>query len=257
MGITSKIEWTDATWNPWMGCHKVSQGCKNCYMYREQIQYGNDPSLIRRSKTTFTAPLKWREPKRVFTCSWSDFFIEEADEWRGEAWDIIRQTPNHTYQILTKRPENIAARLPHDWGDGWPNVWLGVSAEDQDNADRRISYLLRTPASIRFVSCEPLLGPIDILKASLSEPPDYDFVEVFHPRQTYRIDWVIVGGESGPKARTMNPYWARGLRDQCQTSNIPFFFKQWGCFKKRDDDRLLDGQLWEEFPSTIREKSES
>lgn len=247
MGVTSKIEWTDATWNPWMGCHKVSQGCKNCYMYREQTQYGNDPSLIRRSKTTFTAPLKWSEPKRVFTCSWSDFFIEEADEWRGEAWDIIRQTPYHTYQILTKRPENIVARLPLDWNIGWPNVWLGVSAEDQDNADQRIPYLLRIPAAIRFVSCEPLLGPINLSKTLLSETSNDSFNALF-PRLTYQLDWVIVGGESGPKSRAMHPDWARVIRDQCQDSLIPFFFKQWGGKNRLNDDRRLDGQLWELFP---------
>src|SRR5215472_9745754 len=128
MGGATGIEWTDATWNPWMGCRKVSPACAHCYMFSDQRRYGHDPGVIRRSKTTFDAPLRWpTEEKLVFTCSWSDWFIEDADEWRPEAWEVIRQTPHLTYQILTKRPELIADRLPADWGRGWPNVWLGVS----------------------------------------------------------------------------------------------------------------------------------
>ncbi len=167
MGENSAIEWTTHTWNPWQGCRKVSAGCAHCFMFREKRQYGQDPERIVRSQSaTFRRPLYWHEhrptPAYVFTCSWSDFFIEAADPWRSDAWDVIRQTPRLTYQILTKRPENIAARLPADWGAGWPNVWLGVTAENQQAADERIPVLLRTPAAIRFVSCEPLLSCINL-----------------------------------------------------------------------------------------------
>src|ERR1700761_9152752 len=117
MGETTGIQWTNKSWNPWQGCRKVSAGCKFCYMFREKEKYGQNGSRIVRSKTTFTAPLKWKDPSLVFTCSWSDFFIEEADEWRQEAWDIIKATPHLTYQILTKRPERIGMCLPADWGN--------------------------------------------------------------------------------------------------------------------------------------------
>lgn len=248
MGITSKIEWTDATWNPWMGCHKVSQGCKNCYMFREQKQYGNDPNLIRKSKTRFNDPLKWKTPRRIFTCSWSDFFIEEADEWRAEAWDIIRATPHHTYQILTKRPERINQCLPDDW---FPrNVWWGVSIESKEHLSRwdiLDSELHYHAPQVMFVSAEPLLGPIDFTE--IFQEIDVGDEEI--QWWTRSPDWVIVGGESGPNARPMHPDWARGIRDQCQDSLIPFFFKQWGGVNRQNDDRRLDSQLWEEFPSTI------
>lgn len=166
MAQNSKIEWTEATWNPWYGCTKVSPGCKFCYMYREMVRYGRDPRIVTRSKTKFSDPLKWvragKAPQFCFTCSWSDFFIEAADEWRPEAWKIISDTPEITYQILTKRPELVRDRLPADWGDGYENVWLGVSAENQEYADERIPLLLKIPAAVRWVSAEPLLGPIDL-----------------------------------------------------------------------------------------------
>lgn len=239
MGDQTAISWTDKTWNPWMGCRKVSQGCKNCYMYRDMAKYGRDAMTVTRSKTTFSAPLHWKQPAKVFTCSWSDFFIAEADEWRDEAWDIIRQTPHLTYQILTKRPELIAGQLPDDWGTGWPNVWLGVSAENQEAADLRIPQLLAVPAAIHFVSAEPLLGPLALdayLMCKMIPGP-----EIPWPRGTIgvddlpmrrgarlrpRLDWVIVGGESGPKARSMDMAWARSIRDQCVATGVALWFKQ-------------------------------
>ncbi len=137
MAEHSAIEWTDATWNPWRGCTKVSAGCANCYMFREQIHYGRDPSVVVRSQTTFADPLKWKSPRVVFTCSWSDWFHEAADPWRDEAWDIIRRTPQHTYLVLTKRTGRIARHLPWAaFGDPWPNVWLGTSIENQETAFR-------------------------------------------------------------------------------------------------------------------------
>jgi protein gp37 len=241
MGQFSWIEWTNATWNPWRGCHKVSQGCKNCYMFRDQERYGHDPNVVVRSKTTFNDPLKWTQQVRpgatvkVFTCSWSDWFIQEADPWRAEAWEIVRQTPNLIYQILTKRPENIASRLPADWGDGYPNVWLGVSAEDQANADKRIPILLQTPARVRFVSAEPLIGLIDMLwvQHGFLDPDYYNI-----------LDWVIVGGESGPGHRPMELDWARSIVEQCQAAGVACFVKQLGGWPdKRGDVKTFPPEL--------------
>src|SRR3990167_1919352 len=180
------IEWTDRTWNPWMGCERVSPGCDHCYMFSEQKRHGRDPSVVVRSKTTFDAPLKWKAPNDgtgnlVFTCSWSDWFHKDADPWRDEAWDIIRRTPHLTYQILTKRPSRIARHLPTDWDNGYPNVWLGTSVESQEWL-MRIRVLNDVPARIHFVSAEPLLGSLALRDTATM------------------IQWLIVGGESGPGA---------------------------------------------------------
>lgn len=224
MTKNSKIDWTDHTWNPWQGCRKVSPGCANCYMYRDKKRYGQDPGTVIRSKqATFNAPLKWKDPAKVFVCSWSDFFIEDADLWRDDAWNIIRRTPHLTYQILTKRPENIAARLPHDWPLN--NVWLGVTAENQEMADKRIPILLKTKAIIHFVSVEPMIGPVMLLPEwllCLSEGQHMNIVECGHGL----INWVICGGESGPNARKMNPSWAADLKRQCSDAGWAFFMKQ-------------------------------
>jgi len=231
MAKKSLIEWTEATWNPWHGCRKVSAGCKHCYMYRVKQRFGKDPRVVTRSRTTFNDPLHWSEPRLIFTCSWSDWFIEDADPWRDEAWDIIRRTPHHTYQILTKRPERIAECLPPDWGAGWPNVWLGVSIETQNYIFRK-DILLSIPSSVCFISAEPLLGPIDL--GSLKG-----------------IHWVITGGESGPDARPMNPDWARSIRKQCVYAYVAYFHKQNGGNKMVDGSwgvRLLDGQTWDAMP---------
>jgi protein gp37 len=249
------IEWTDATWNPWYGCHKVSPGCKFCYMFREQVRYGRDPNTVIRSKTKFTEPLKWKEPRMVFTCSWSDWFIEEADPWRDEAWDIIRRTPHLTYQILTKRIECASGKAPNP---PLPNVWLGVSVESPKFL-YRIDDLKAVPAALRFVSIEPLLDAVPTLGEYLDG-----------------IDWVIAGGESGPAARPVSPDWIRSIRDQCESKEVPFFFKQWGEYRpyqsgdpfnimdsvtrvdgitmtrvgKKAAGALLDGREWREFPKT-------
>lgn len=234
MSETTAIEWTDKTWNPWYGCTKVSPGCAHCYMYRDKRRFGLDPETVVRSKTTFNAPLKWRDRALVFTCSWSDFFHEAADAWRPEAWDIIRRTPHLTYQILTKRPERIAAHLPDDWGEGWPNVWLGTSVENQRWVSR-IDHLCAVPARVRFLSCEPLLGPVDLGAAlwrpmAMSELPAYALndgcSDGIAPRGL--LHWVIAGGESGPRARPMELDWARSLRRQCHTAGVAFFLKQLG-----------------------------
>ena len=178
MGETTSIGWTQKSWNPWQGCRKISPGCKLCYMYRDKLRYGQNPEIVVRSKPpTFNAPLKWNAEVAernvegpdgshralVFTCSWSDWFIEEADPWRNDAWAIIRQCPWLIFQVLTKRADRIADHLPHDWGNGYPNVWLGISAEDQKYYDLRWRDLAEVPAVVRFVSMEPLLAPIDVL----------------------------------------------------------------------------------------------
>jgi protein gp37 len=218
MGKNTAIEWTGTvlpdgtikpghTWNPWQGCRKVSPGCANCYMYRDKHRFNQDPAtVIRSSKATFTAPLKWKEPAKVFVCSWSDFFIEDADDWRDEVWEIMRRTPHLTYLLLTKRPENMASRLPADWP--LKNVWLGVTAENDDMLHKRVPVLLKTPAVLRFVSVEPLLSQID-LTVYLS-----------------LLNWIICGGESGPNHRPIDTEWAIDIKNQCEQTKTAFFFKQ-------------------------------
>jgi protein gp37 len=230
MGATTGIAWTQSTWNPWYGCTKISPGCKNCYMYRDQRQYGGNPFEVRRSKTTFREPLRWKDGRRIFTCSWSDFFIDQADLWRPEAWEVIRQTPRHSYLVLTKRPERIKEHLPKGWP--WPHVWLGVSIESRAYL-WRADVLRRIPVVGRFLSLEPLLedlGTIDLTG----------------------IGWVIVGGESGRQPRLMAPEWVRSIRNQCLAADIPFFFKQWGGSKRDKGGHELEGRLWQQVPDFER-----
>jgi protein gp37 len=211
MGERTGIEWCTATWNPWRGCTKVSPGCAHCYMFDGQARYGRDPTVLLRSKTTFRDPLTWADPQTIFTCSWSDFFHEAADGWRGEAWEIIRRTPQHRYLILTKRIEHVPSRLPWPRGAPWAHVWLGVSIEN-GRFERRADQLLDVCAGGRFVSAEPLLAAIDIERCL----------------GRGGIAWVIVGGESGPKARPFDLEWARQLHAQCQRTETAFFLKQLG-----------------------------
>ncbi|OGM77650.1 hypothetical protein A2197_00385 [Candidatus Woesebacteria bacterium RIFOXYA1_FULL_48_16] len=255
MGYTTGVQWTNRTHNFWYGCKKVSAGCKFCYAERDMERYGRDFNTVTRAKG-FDTPLNWKEPALVFVNSWSDFFISDADEWRNDAWDVIRKTQHLIYQILTKRPENIKDRLPPDWGNGWGNVWLGVSAENQMMADKRIPILLSIPAKIRFVSAEPLLGPVDI-SMYLSTPPDFSRIPNSGDGISYpfrRCDWIITGGESGYTPRLSDTDWFRSIRDQCVSANVPFFFKQVGGSKKINGTwggDLLDGKVWHEFPDTI------
>jgi len=246
MGKTTTIAWTDATWNPWIGCRKVSEGCRNCYAFRGRQRFGQDPLDIHQTAPrTVHAPESWRGPRKIFTCSYSDFFIKEADPWRDEAWEIIRRTPWHTYQILTKRSGNIQERLPKDWGNGWQNVWLGVTLENEDVAGR-IPQLLEVPAIVRFLSIEPLLSPI---RWEFETPPS-----IGQPPTTISLsalNWIIVGGESGPDARPMNLDWARALRDSARSYEVPFFFKQTGGDRFIDGawgSKLLDGECIQQFP---------
>tara|TARA_B100000614_G_C14542307_1_gene490791 strand:+ start:1291 stop:1905 length:615 start_codon:yes stop_codon:yes gene_type:complete len=177
-------------------------------MFRDKKRYGQDASDIHRSaRATFNKPLTWKDPAKVFTCSWSDFFLEEADAWRPDAWEIIRQTPHLTYQILTKRPERIRECLPEDWP--MPNVWLGITAENQEMADHRWAHIMDFPVT-KFLSVEPMLGPVRLNDDWLILSPD----------------WVICGGESGPGFRPMETIWAETLKRDCEEWKIPFFMKQ-------------------------------
>jgi protein gp37 len=211
-------------------------------MFREKKMYGQEPNVVLRSKTTFNDPLKWTSPLMVFTCSWSDWFIEEADIWRDEAWDIIRRTPHLTYQILTKRIERARGRVP---APPLPNVWLGVSVEDRKNKNR-IDILRETPVALRFLSVEPLLEDIGELDLR-------------------GIDWVIVGGESGPGARPFDVQWARNIIAQCKAAGVACFVKQLGAkpFLSREADgvfcpdyeyrlRNRKGGDWDEWAEDLR-----
>ncbi len=260
MADRSLIEWTDASWNPWRGCDKVSPGCAHCYMFRDQKRYGRDPStVVRANDPTFLAPARarrWQEQRlaieteqhrrmRVFTCSWSDFFHPDADEWREEAWALIAACPQYDWQILTKRPELIADRLPDDWGEGYEHVWLGVSIENRRYVDRA-DLLRQTPPAVRFISAEPLLGP---LVHNPFHPQDW------RPLNLVDIDWLIVGGESGPRHRRIDREWVRDLlcmtRDEDPDLRTAFFFKQWGGPRPTSGGRELDGRTWSEFPAAL------
>jgi len=237
MGKNSKINWTNHTWNPWQGCRKVSEGCTYCYMYRDKTRFRQDPTDIVRSKdATFNMPFRVKKYALVFVCSWSDFFIEQADEWRSEAWDIIKACPHLDFQLLTKRPENIVDRLPADWGSGgYPNVWLGVTAENQEMANARIPVLLEIPNICHFISIEPMLSSVNL-----------------NPFDRQKIDWVIVGGESGNKFRPMDPNWALGVLQQCQQKGIPFFMKQMAGRLKPERELIPDYLDIQEFPEVYR-----
>ncbi len=280
MGETSAIEWTDATWNPIRGCTRVSEGCRHCYAetlaarFSEPGQWGH--GLAERTSkgarwtgridvaadATFLAPLRWKRPRRIFVNSLSDLFHEGVpDAVIDRVFAVMALSPQHTFQLLTKRPERMREYLLSSGPDGepremrwmwesaergWrdelvrapssplPNVWLGVSVEDQAAADARIPLLLATPAAKRFLSCEPLLGAVDLKfirslnrgAFDCTRPVDRRYQNP--PEILPAIDWVIAGGESGPGARSMHPDWARQLRDQCAAADVPFFFKQWG-----------------------------
>lgn len=256
MAENSGIEWTTHTWNPWRGCDKVSPGCAHCYMFSDQRRFGLDPTVVLRSAPrTFQAPLsstRYQPGSMVFTCSWSDWFHPGADAWRDEAWAITRLRTDLTFQILTKRPERILEHLPADWGDGYPNVWLGVTIENRRFV-HRADLLRQVPAAVRFISAEPLLGPL------IEDDVNYDHELGGAPYRVwgdsydgiglslFDIDWVIAGGESGPKHRPMKADWVRALRDECFVTRTAFFFKQWGG-PRSGGEALLDGREHREFP---------
>jgi protein gp37 len=246
----SKIEWTEATWNPVTGCTKVSPGCDNCYAERitERFHGKGSFDVVRRSEEKLYLPLRWRKPRRVFVNSMSDLFHEDVpDSFIGRVFSVMAQTPQHSYQILTKRHgrmRSLLSRPSAQWAPTltgpWPlpNCWLGVSVEDQHWADIRIPALLDTPAAVRWLSCEPLLGHVKLpFITEVDGCTCYGGTTVYGHEPRCGIEpgpawgnlhWVVVGGESGSGARPMHPDWARSLRDQCTAVGVPFFFKQWG-----------------------------
>ncbi|XVV11416.1 DUF5131 family protein [Actinoplanes sp. CA-131856] len=244
MANNSAIEWTEATWNPTTGCDRVSAGCDNCYalvlakrlkaMGSAKYQNDGDPRTsgpgfaVTMHADVLSIPHRWRDPKLVFVNSMSDLFHARVPfDYVERVFEVMAQTPRHTYQILTKRAARlakIASRL--NWPD---NVWIGVSVEDMEQTDR-IEHLRQVPAAVRFVSAEPLIGPLGGI----------DLTD---------IDWLIAGGESGPGSRPMDAGWARALRDACVSSGTAFFFKQWGGRTPKAGGRELDGRTWDEMPS--------
>lgn len=288
MGDKTGIEWTDATLNPMRGCRRVSSGCVNCYAEGvagrfcgpgqpyEGLVDETSKGFRWNGKGVFLPekledPLRWKKPRKVFVNSMSDVFFQEFSfEQIAALFAVMTVASKHQFQVLTKRPERgldffeqlgteapfeecldcldaiapgAAALVPgiieYDWPA--PNVWMGVSVENQQAADARIPALLQMPAAVRFLSCEPLLGPVDLA-------PYLD-----------GLDWVIVGGESGPRARPMDAEWARSLRDQCVEAGVPFFFKQWGAHDehgkrvgKKSAGKQLDGEVWQQYPNQGR-----
>lgn len=238
MADHSAIEWTEATWNPVTGCSKVSPGCRFCYAERlaNRLKAMGQPRYRRGFSVTLqpdtlTLPLRWKTPRLIFVNSMSDLFHEDVPlEYVARVFATMREASWHAFQVLTKRAERleqVAPQLP------WPsNVWMGVSVENVDYA-WRIRHLTRVPAAVRFLSVEPLLGPIPKLPLA-------------------GIHWVIVGGESGPGARPMESSWVRSIRDQCGARHVPFFFKQWGGVRKKRAGRELDGRTWDELPVVRR-----
>jgi protein gp37 len=227
--VSTKIEWTDETWNPVTGCTKVSQGCKNCYAERifARPYPGRAFTDVRTHADRLDQPLRWKQPRRIFVNSMSDLFHEDIpDDFIFDVFGIMEKAHWHTFQVLTKRPARMLELLgePVEAGEKAPpsNIWWGVSAEDQATADERILLLQQTTAAVRFLSCEPLLGPIDLTPHLQVGTRGSD------GKVRPDIHWVIAGGESGPKARPSHPDWFRSLRDQCATAGVPFFFKQWG-----------------------------
>jgi protein gp37 len=235
----SKISWTTHTWNPWIGCRHVSEECAHCYADRiVTVRMGKDFSTITRAKTTWKKPLKWNREApalaaelgrrvRVFCASLTDFFIQDADEWRDEAWDVIRQCTALDWLILTKRPQLILPRLPKDWGEGWPHVWLGTTCGVKKSYPR-LDSLRNIPAAVRFISAEPLLESLADIN-----------LDGFH--------WLIAGGESGSGFRPMREEWALELRDICAREGVGFHFKQHSAFRPGQGTELC-GEVYHEPP---------
>ena len=287
MADKTQIEWSDATWNVVTGCSRVSAGCENCYAERlaaTRLRHipsrqgltdrnGRWTGEVRFNEKWLGQPLRWQRPRRIFVAAHGDVFHESMpDAWLDKIFAVMAMCPQHTFQLLTKRPQRMldyVTRFDTDEavervGDAacqitqspcavniiedatmiaLPNVWLGVSAEDQRTAEERIPPLLETPAALRWLSAEPLLGPLEIDHHLAG----MDALGVL-PRRLPALDWVVVGGESGPGARPMEAAWARSLRNQCICAETAFFFKQWGGRSAKSGGRELDGRTWDEMP---------
>ncbi len=243
MSQQSAIEWTNHTFNPWWGCTKVSAGCTNCYAETLATRYGHTvwgPRAQRRlfGEKHWQETLKWNrmaqevgEPARVFCASMADVFEDNPQiiKERLKLWTLIEETPWLQWQLLTKRPDNVLRMVP--WQEIWPNnVWIGTSIENAQAAEQRLPFIQQIPAVVRFLSCEPLIGPLD----------DLDLTG---------IHWLIAGGESGSKHRPIAIEWVRVLRNRCREANVAFFFKQWGGIRSKSGGRELDGQYYSEFPN--------
>lgn len=317
MGSKTNISWTathhadgtitpGSTWNPLLGCSKVSPGCAKCYAVRQSHRMASNPNAkIAAANAGLTArhangqldwtgrinllpdrldqPLRWKEPRLIFVNSLSDLFHPDVpEEFILRVFDAMRRAHWHTFQVLTKRPERMADIVSHlSWASdpdgkqvGWfayrgtpgghvlPNVWLGTSVEDQKAADQRLPWLLKTPAQVRFLSCEPLLGPVDLRTVAWPVAPEIAFSGVltdptevddwrYWMRKDDGIHWVIAGGESGPGYRPLNLDWARSLRDQCAAAGVPFHFKQIGGTTSKANGKMLDGQEHCAFPEAV------
>lgn len=253
------IEWCDATWNPTTGCTRVSDGCRNCYAEALSRRFGHtqkpwtkpyEAENVKVHPERLSIPPRWRAPRRIFVDSMSDLFHELVPSaFVDSVWTVMEQCPRHTFQILTKRPDRMRAYVAdRGWG-GWrpvlPNVWLGTSVEDR-RVVHRIDDLIATPAAVRFLSIEPMLGPVDLRPWLFEEAGPAWAGENPSPA----LDWVIVGGESGPHHRPFDPDWARTIRDDCRAAGVAFFFKQHGGRTPKAGGRLLDGRTWDEFPAT-------
>jgi protein gp37 len=265
MGDHSTIEWTEATWNPVTGCDTVSPGCDHCYartlaarlkaMGQARYQADGDPVTsgpgfrVTLQPDQLDLPNHWAKPRMIFVNSMSDLFHKDVpDAYVADVFGVIARNQRHTFQALTKRhgrmrsllrsDEFIAAVARRSGVQEWPlrNLWLGVSAEDQARADLRLGHLLDTPAWVRWVSLEPLLGPVRLGDADQDALNDGG------------LNWVVVGGESGAGHRPIDPRWAADLRDECVDAGVPFFFKQWGGIRPKSGGRLLDGRTWDELP---------
>ena len=235
MSKNSNIAWTDHSWNPVTGCTQVSPGCDNCYALRiaERFRGGKawpDGFGVTLRPHRLDEPLRWREPARIFVNSMSDLFHRDIpDEYLRQVWDVMLRADHHQYQVLTKRAHRMAHKVRTLGLELEPHIWLGVSAENQAMADNRIPPLLELPAAIRWVSCEPLLGSVDL------------------SRYIDRLQWAVAGGESGSGRRPMEYEWARDLRDQCEAAGVEFFYKQGNSFRPGGDDEL-DGRVYQQMP---------
>ena len=274
MTEATAIEWCDSTFNPWVGCTKISPACDHCYAEgwakrSGQVRWGNQPRK-RTSAQNWNEPRRWQRQaaqfiaehgrrRRVFCASLADVFDNQVSvDWRDDLWTLISETPDIDWLLLTKRPQNIGKMLPAAWDGVKSHVWLGTTVEDQERAEQNIPHLLEHDAAVRFLSCEPLLGPIDLRPFGLAvhhHPDNRQSPQLQAVLRAARralsgniVDWVIAGGESGPGARPMHPDWARSLRNQCAAAGVPFLFKQWGAYHPQfpqyaDEYGLADGNM--------------